>query len=147
MEPSEEFDIANFLPYLLAQAAEVTSRKFEEHYKSQYGMLRTEWRVMFHLGRYGDMTAREISDRASLHKTKISRAVHALQDKRLLSRTTLEQDRRNAVLSLTKSGLFTYRNLIAVAQDFDDALSKQLDDFELVALRKCLRAIAKMPLD
>jgi len=145
METSRDFDIANFLPYLLAQAAEVTSRKFEEQYKAHYGMLRTEWRVLFHLGRYGDMTAREICDRASLHKTKVSRAVHALQDKRFLLRTTLEEDRRNAVLSLTKAGQATYKKLHTAAQDFDDGLSSQLNEFELVAFRKCLRIIAKMP--
>jgi DNA-binding MarR family transcriptional regulator len=49
-------------------------------------MLRTEWRVLFHLGRYGAMSAREISRRAGIHKTKVSRAVAALERKRFLER-------------------------------------------------------------
>jgi hypothetical protein len=55
-------------------------------YKDRYGMLRTEWRVLFHLGRYGAMSAREISRRAGIHKTKVSRAVAALERKRFLER-------------------------------------------------------------
>ncbi|MEM9195855.1 MAG: thiamine pyrophosphate-dependent enzyme [Myxococcota bacterium] len=33
-------------------------------------MLRTEWRVLFHLGRRPDMTAKDICTQAKLHKTK-----------------------------------------------------------------------------
>jgi len=51
------FDINNFLPYLLNRAAEKSSSGFQKEYKSKYGILLTEWRVLFHLGRYGEMTA------------------------------------------------------------------------------------------
>ena len=86
MTDREHFDLADFLPYLLNQAAEASSRQFQDHYRKKYGMLRTEWRVLFHLGRYGKLTAKEISARAAIHKTKISRAVAALQSKRYLHR-------------------------------------------------------------
>ena len=51
----EDFDLSSFLPYALNQAAEATSIGFQKFYRQQYGMLRTEWRVLFHLGRYGEM--------------------------------------------------------------------------------------------
>lgn len=53
-------DLADFLPYLLNRAAEETSLGFQEHYRRRYGMLRTEWRVLFHLGRHGELSARDI---------------------------------------------------------------------------------------
>ncbi|WP_446720123.1 MarR family transcriptional regulator, partial [Leisingera sp. ANG-S] len=56
-------------------------------------MLRTEWRVLFHLGNYGQMTAKEIGSRAKIHKTKISRAVAKLSEKRFVTRTRDENDR------------------------------------------------------
>jgi DNA-binding MarR family transcriptional regulator len=142
MGETSDFELTNFLPYLLQRAAEVSSLSFQEHYKARYGMLRTEWRVLFHLGRYGDLTARNICDRAGLHKTKVSRAVHALQDKRYVSRTTLEQDRRNAVLSLTRSGRATYADLYVEAQKFDQQMMAQLKPNDQATLRRCLRAIA-----
>ena len=50
MENSDTFDLQLFLPYLLNQAAEESSLSFQRVYKDRYGMLRTEWRVLFHLG-------------------------------------------------------------------------------------------------
>ena len=73
-----DFDLLDFLPYLLNLAAEEASLGFQTLYKTRYGMLRTEWRVLFHLGIYGEMTATEIGERARMHKTKISRAVQKL---------------------------------------------------------------------
>ena len=55
MEKKHDSEPADFLPYLLAMAAEKTSQEFQRYYKDRYGMLRTEWRVLFHLGCYGDM--------------------------------------------------------------------------------------------
>lgn len=104
MTDDRSFDLQGFLPYLLAQAAEASSLKFQRHYKDRYGMLRTEWRVLFHLGRYGPMTAKQLGDRAGVHKTKISRAVTALGDKRFLTRHVVADDRRQAALHLTKAG-------------------------------------------
>ena len=77
-------ELQNFLPYLLNQAAKASSLKFQQIYKERYGMLRTEWRVLFHLGAYGELTAKEISDRRQIHKTKISRSVNALEQNVLL---------------------------------------------------------------
>jgi hypothetical protein len=45
-------------------------------------MLRTEWRVPFHLGRYAVMTATESGACASIHKTRISPAFAAVEQKR-----------------------------------------------------------------
>ncbi|TNE65810.1 MAG: MarR family transcriptional regulator, partial [Rhodobacteraceae bacterium] len=47
----EDFELSVFTPYLLNQAAEQQSRVFSNTYKNLYGMLQTEWRVLFHLGR------------------------------------------------------------------------------------------------
>ncbi|NDH26495.1 MAG: MarR family transcriptional regulator, partial [Rhodobacteraceae bacterium] len=47
-----DFDIRQFIPYLLNQAAEESSLAFQRIYKDRYGMLRGEWRVLFHLGIY-----------------------------------------------------------------------------------------------
>jgi hypothetical protein len=51
--PSDDFDLDLFLPYLLNQAAEVTSQNFQAVYKAEYGMTRTQWRIMANLGREG----------------------------------------------------------------------------------------------
>lgn len=137
-----EFDLTDFLPYSLNRAAEVASQGFQKVYKERYGMLRTEWRVLFHLGRYGEMTAVQICQRSDIHKTKISRAVKALEDRRFLTRTQLEDDRRHEMLALTPAGQAAYRDLSRIAQEFDAGLTAQFTAQELKVLRAALRKLA-----
>jgi DNA-binding MarR family transcriptional regulator len=98
--------------------------------------------VLAHLGRFGEMTARDICARADLHKTKVSRAVRALEERRFLTRRNDEKDRRNEILSLTPAGKAAYRDLAAEAVAFDAALARLLPAEDLEVLRRSLRAIA-----
>lgn len=118
--------LSDFLPYLLFQAGELTSLNFQAHYRSRYGMLRTEWRVLFHLGSIGGQTAKQICESASLHKTKVSRAVKALEKKRFLSREKIENDRRSEVLQLTKQGNAAFADLAIAASDYNKTFEKKL---------------------
>jgi DNA-binding MarR family transcriptional regulator len=97
-------------------------------------MLRTEWRVLFNLGQTGDQTAKQIGERASLHKTKVSRAVKALEVKRFLTRETMEHDRRQEILSLTKKGRSALAELTVMAADYDKTFAQSLGAEELGAL-------------
>ncbi len=144
MSNNTDFDLRDFLPYALNQAAEATSLAFQKQYRQRYGMLRTEWRVLFHLGRYGAMTAKEICDRASLHKTKVSRAVRALEQKRFLTRAPQETDRRHEALALTKQGEVVFRELYEAARAYDTALASRFTPQERDVLRRCLQKIAEM---
>ena len=142
MDQKDDFDLKNFMPYLLNQAADVTSRGFEAAYKTKYGMLRTEWRVLFHLGRYGALTAKDICTRARIHKTKVSRAVQALEDKRYLTRKALENDRRHETLSLTPSGARVFEDLLQEAKRFDADMMAGFTAGEAAQVRTLLRKIA-----
>ncbi len=139
-----DFDLKDFTPYLLNLAAETSSAGFQTYYKDRYGMLRTEWRVLFHLGRYGPMTAKEICDRARIHKTKVSRAVSALENKRFLSRKEQTNDRRLETLSLTTNGENAYQDLFREAARFDQEMMSTFTENEQAILRKCLIQIAEL---
>ncbi len=139
---NDEFDLQDFLPFLLNQAAEAAALDFQRIYKGRYGLLRTEWRVLFHLGVFGTLTAKEIGLRASLHKTKISRAVHRLEQRRYLKRTRDEKDRRVEWLVLTTSGLSVYRELRETAAKYDAKLASAFTTEEVTMLRKMLRRLA-----
>ena len=145
MAENSNFDLQNFLPYLLNQAAETTSLEFQRRYREEYGMLRTEWRVLFHLGRYGDMTAKAICERARLHKTKVSRAVRALEVKNFLTRTEQPDDRRHEILTLTKRGQTTYEKLADGARRFHETLSERFSDEENAIMKRCLSKLAARP--
>jgi DNA-binding MarR family transcriptional regulator len=144
MRDEPDFDLKDFLPYLLNLAAEEASLGFQVHYKTRYGMLRTEWRVLFHLGRYGEMTAKEICDRAQLHKTVVSRAVAKLEARRFLRRREMAQDRRAEVLALTDQGHAAYAELRTQAQAYEARLAAPFTAQEAAALRKALKLLAKL---
>jgi len=140
----DDFALQDFLPFLLNRAAEESSMGFQAQYKDRYGMLRTEWRVLFHLGIYGRMTAKEISERAKIHKTKISRAVAKLAERRFVSRNRDENDRRAEHLSLTSAGEAAYRDLRAVAKSYDAKLVVQFSAEEIALMRRMLRNLSGM---
>lgn len=143
MQEDDTFDLRQFLPYLLNHAAEVVSLEFQRTYKERYGMLRTEWRVLFHLGQYGDMTARQICDMARLHKTKVSRSVAALEAKRFLTRQELAVDRRHSLMTLTRQGRLVFRDLTLEARAFDARIRSGMTSEESEILQRCLKRIAR----
>ena len=144
MLQKDNFDLIDFLPYLLNQAAEESSLAFQQVYKGRYGMLRTEWRGLFHLGMYGRMTAKDIGERSRIHKTKVSRAVQKLADRRFLTRTRDDRDRRSEHLDLTPAGRAAYRDLRQVAEEYDARLEAHFTRGEVAILRMMLRRLAGM---
>ena len=137
-----EFDIREFIPYLLNQAAEASSLGFQHIYKNRYDMLRAEWRVLFHLGIYKRMTAKEIGIMAKIHKTKISRAVKKMQKKGYLTRVPDELDRRKDWLELTAKGKSVYFDLREAAREYDTALGMHLSAGETITLKRLLKALS-----
>ena len=136
------FDLDLFLPYLLNQAAEATSAAFQVHYRAEYGMTRTQWRVMANLGKHGAMTAVEICRTTFTDKTKVSRAVLALESSGMLVRGVVAGDRRQESLTLTKAGQDAFAVLGQRALAFDRALQDRLGAQQATALADMLRGLA-----
>ncbi|MCA3451359.1 MAG: winged helix-turn-helix transcriptional regulator [Rhodobacter sp.] len=141
MPDPTEFDLERFLPYLLNQAAEATSKSFQASYKAAYGMTRTQWRVLANLGKFGSMTARDICTISHIEKTKVSRAVSALEEDLLLSRAISPQDRRAEILSLTDRGREVFADLGQKAIEYDLALRAQIGPEIAAQLDELLRSI------
>ena len=120
------FDLEDFLPYRLYEAAEQTSRAFYDCYHEIYELKRTEWRVMFNVGLYAPISAVEISKRSNLDKTKISRAVFRLEERAWLQRIYLPNDRRRHDLELTKEGRKIFLHLANLAAEFNGQLQKAI---------------------
>ena len=135
------FDLQDFLPYLLNQAAESASRGFQDVYRDSYNLTRTGWRVMANLGKFGAMTARDICAISHIEKTKVSRAISALQQQGLLARSPSDKDGRAEILSLTSQGQVVFDQLGVQAIAFDQALRARIGAAEAAALESILRTI------
>jgi DNA-binding MarR family transcriptional regulator len=140
-EKGGDFDLQDFLPYLLNQAAEATSRGFQGTYRDQYGLTRTQWRVMANLGRFGAMTARDICRISHIEKTKVSRAVAGMEAEGLLTRATSDQDRRAENLSLTANGRAIFAEIGQRALEFDAVLRAGLGSETAGRIEATLRRI------
>lgn len=141
------FDLQDFLPYLLNQAAEAASQGFQEIYRDSYAITRTQWRVMANLGKFGAMTARDICRISHIEKTKVSRAVAHLEQVGLLARSPSRQDRRAEILSLTEKGQAAFADLGQRALDYDRALQKELGAKAAKDLNRILLAIIALRKD
>lgn len=98
------FDLEKFLPYRLYQATENSSQGFREVYAQLYGLTRAEWRVLFNVGQFGPISSNEIVQRTYMDKTKISRSVQKLVERKWLRRSDDLEDRRKHALELTARG-------------------------------------------
>ncbi len=147
MAQGGDFDLQDFLPYLLNQAAEATSRGFQATYRARYGLTRTQWRVMANLGRFGAMTARDICRLSHIEKTKVSRAVSGLEGEGLLTRATSPDDRRAENLSLTQKGRAVFAEIGQQALDFDADLRARLGPEVSARIDAILREIITLHAD
>ena len=127
--------LETFLPYRLNRLAEDVSRNFSKIYRDRFGITRPEWRLLATLGQYGTMTATAVGQHSAMHKTKVSRAVAALQKRHWLTRTPDDADRRIEHLRLTSAGLAAYREMVPIALAFEARLLAALSTDRVAALR------------
>ncbi|GAB2187496.1 MarR family winged helix-turn-helix transcriptional regulator [Roseibium sp. LAB1] len=121
--------LSSFLPYRLNHLAETVSRSFSRIYADTYGIGIPEWRVLATLGEFKAMTARDISQATSMHKTKVSRAVAALEKRDLLERDKNRDDQREQTLRLSAQGNAMYEEIVpkalAYSKSLEDALTEE----------------------
>ncbi len=118
--------LEDFLPYRLNKAAEAISQRFASLYREQYGLTRPEWRTLATLGQFGVLTATAIGVHSSMHKTKVSRAVFALEQRYWLRRNATKPTGASRTLELTPAGRKIYADLARVAHSFEVELSSNL---------------------
>jgi len=118
--------LEGFLPYRLARAAEIISRQFATLYRERHGLTRPEWRTLATIGQFDRITATEIGAHSSMHKTKVSRAIRALEQRKWVKRQSDEIDRRVEHIELTREGRTHYRDLVTLARTYEAKLVKTL---------------------
>ncbi len=114
--------LETFLPYRLNRLASAVSRDFKAVYARHYDLTVPEWRVLATLGEFGAMGATAIGAHSCMHKTKVSRAVRALEKRRWLKRREVPEDRREEILSLSPLGQSAYAEIVPHAIAFGQAI-------------------------
>ena len=123
---NDSLALEGFLPYRLARAAEIVSRQFATLYRERHGMTRPEWRTLATVGQFNRITATEIGAHSSMHKTKVSRAIRALEQRKWITRQVDQTDRRIEHIELTREGRTHYRDLVTLAHTYEARLIEML---------------------
>jgi len=121
-----KLQLEQFLPYRLNRIAAAVSQGFRSVYGPHHDLTIPEWRVLATLGQFEAMSAKAIGRHSAMHKTKVSRAVRALEERRWLRRRPSEEDRREEILTLTALGQKTYRDIVPKALAFERHILSEL---------------------
>lgn len=122
-----KLELEKFLPYRLNRLASIVSGEFRCVYGPHHDLTIPEWRVLATLGQFDEMGARAIGVHSAMHKTKVSRAVKALEDRRWLRRRGSDEDRREEILSLTAPGRRAYDDIVPRALAFERRILEAID--------------------
>ena len=98
---------------------------------------------LFSLGQFGIMTGKAIGSRTHMHKTKVSRAVAQLEQRRYLIRRTNRSDLREAFLSLTPAGRAVYEELAPRALEFTARLSEAVTPDDRAAFDRAVEQLTQ----
>ncbi len=140
------FDLSCFLPYQLNRVAALFSTRISAVYRAEQGMGIPEWRVLALLGPLGEgasLTATEAGRLSTMHKTKVSRAVAKLVERRWLRQETDAHDKRVEQLYLTAEGARVFAALAPKMLTAESAVLSALTPEERAALTTGLLALER----
>src|SRR6202008_246287 len=114
---ASDLKLEDFLPHRLNVLSSLVSQALTRVY-GRHGIGIPEWRVLVTLGENGVMTGKAVGAQTHMHKTKVSRAVAQLEQRKFLSRRANRADLRESFLSLTPAGPEVYEDLPPPAHVF-----------------------------
>jgi DNA-binding MarR family transcriptional regulator len=116
--------LERFLPYRLSILSNRISGIVAETYRDKFALSITEWRIMAVLGEYPGTSADEVSLKIQIEKSIVSRALQKLLARHLVSREVDVTDRRRQNLTLSKTGLEIYQQVVPVSYDYEERLQQ-----------------------
>lgn len=120
--PTNQLNLAAFLPYQLSIASNAVSDRIARQYQARFGLKIPEWRLMAVLGQGVPQTQRDLVHATRMDKVTVSRASAALTERGLISRAASERDGRSHLLALTEAGQSLYAEIAPVALDMEQRL-------------------------
>jgi DNA-binding MarR family transcriptional regulator len=135
--------LEDFLPHKLNVLSSLVSQALTRVYGQRYGIGIPEWRVLVTLGQHGVMTGKAIGAHTHMHKTKVSRAVAQLEQRKFVTRRANRADLREAFLSLTPSGRAIYDEAAPIALDFTNRLSEVVAPSDRAAFERAMRQLTE----
>ena len=121
--------LAGYVPYLLRHADQTLSAPFYAAL-SDYGVARSEWRVLAVIHDLGEMTVVDLAEAALSPQPTVTNALRRLEKRGLLVRKAGTADKRQRFVSLTKAGRKLTAELISQARHLEAELLADAGDIE-----------------
>jgi DNA-binding MarR family transcriptional regulator len=118
----DSVQLSQFVPYRMVHLASNISLALSKIYKQEFDISIPEWRVLAQLAQQQKLYSKDIGEITSMDKSKVSRAVKALESKHYLIRQTDKKDNRAAYLSLTMQGNTLYQKIAPKALQWERQL-------------------------
>jgi DNA-binding MarR family transcriptional regulator/GNAT superfamily N-acetyltransferase len=129
-------------------------RRFNRYYTGVIGLLDehflkspftlSEGRVLYELAHRDGLTASDLVQSLRLDPGYLSRIVARFEKKKLLKRTPLAEDRRQASLSLTAAGKAAFRSINQASQEEIGSLVEGLDEAQLRRLTQSMAQVRRI---
>lgn len=106
--------------------------------EGRFGITRREWRILAVLAARGEAGSSELARHAELDRPRTSRAISALEAKKLVARTNAAGDARHVSVALTDEGKRLYGELFPVVSGINLQILDVLSQDEVFLLENML---------
>jgi len=142
----DSVQLNQFVPYRMVQLASNISLALSKIYKQTFDITIPEWRVLAQLAEQQKLYSKDIGEITSMDKSKVSRAVKALESKDYLIKQTDKKDNRAVYLSLSVKGQSLYQKIAPKALQWEKQFISVLEASEHRNLMKVLDKLDKQVL-
>jgi DNA-binding MarR family transcriptional regulator len=142
----DSVQLNQFVPYRMVHLASNISLALSKIYKQTFDITIPEWRVLAQLAEQQKLYSKDIGEITSMDKSKVSRAVKALESKDYLIKQTDKKDNRAVYLSLSVKGQSLYQKIAPKALQWEKQFMSVLEASEHRNLMKVLDKLDKQVL-
>jgi DNA-binding MarR family transcriptional regulator len=107
----------------------------------EFGLARSEWRVLSFLSEHEGALSSELAEHAMLDRARTSRALTRLHHKRLIRREAQPSNRRRVHVYLTNQGWCLYREVLPHVAAINHELSSALTGTESAQLDRIVQVL------
>jgi len=136
----DEFELEDFVPFLLNRAGSRIAARFTEVLK-EHDVTITGWRILAALYKHKSLKVGEIAQYTSIEMYNISRALGVLDDQGLVNRDRDPADNRTVTATLTEAGEELVKKLIPEAGRLESIPLDGFSESEANLLRSMLRRL------
>lgn len=119
---------------LLAECYHAFSRQSGAHIRNRTDLTPSQFDIIATLGNTAGMTFKELGEKTLITKGTLTGVVDRLEEKGLVTRTMLKEDRRSTIVKLTRKGENEFKRVFTPQVEFGKRSFAHYDDKDFVAL-------------